>query len=38
MNQVNLIGRITKEPELRTTQSKTNVVTFTLAVNRYKDE
>ena len=38
MNQVNLIGRITKEPELRTTQLKTNIVTFTLAVNRYKDE
>ena len=39
MNQVCIVGRITKEPELRKTQGGTSVVTFTLAVNRtYKDE
>lgn len=34
MNNVCLIGRITKEPELRYTQSGTAVVSFTLAVTR----
>ena len=33
MNQVQLIGRITKEPELRHTGSGKPVVTFVLAVN-----
>ena len=35
MNNVCLIGRLTKNPELRkTTSSGTSVVSFTLAVNR----
>lgn len=34
MNQVNLIGRLTKAPELRYTQDNKAVATFTLAVNR----
>ena len=34
MNKVILIGRLTKDPELRYTQSGTGVATFTLAVNR----
>lgn len=34
MNRVILVGRITKDPELKTTQSGVSVVTFTLAVNR----
>ena len=40
MNNVNLIGRLTKAPELRSTTSGKNVCTFTLAVNRKfkKDE
>ena len=32
--QSNLVGRLTKDPEFRTTQSGVNVATFTLAVNR----
>lgn len=39
MNQVVLIGRITKDPELRYTQSGNAVVSFIVAVDRdYKDE
>lgn len=39
MNSVNLIGRITKDPELRRTQSGNAVVSFTLAVdNRHKED
>ena len=39
INKVILVGRITKDLELKVTQSNINVVTFTLAVNRqYKDE
>ena len=39
MNRVILIGRITKDAELRQTQTGVNNVSFTLAVNRkYKDE
>lgn len=39
INNVVLVGRITKDPELRKTQSNTSVVQFTLAVNRhYKPE
>lgn len=34
MNKVMLIGRLSKEPELRYTQSGTAVANFTLAVNR----
>ena len=34
MNKVILIGRLTKDPELRYTSSNTPVATFTLAVNR----
>lgn len=34
MNKVILIGRLTKDPELRYTQSGTAVANFTLAVNR----
>ena len=34
MNKVILIGRLTKDPELRYTTSNTPVATFTLAVNR----
>lgn len=38
MNQVCLIGRITKDVQERRTQSGTPVVSFTLAVNRMKKE
>lgn len=34
MNRIVLIGRLTKEPELRYTQSGTAVCNFTLAVDR----
>ena len=34
INKVVLIGRLTKDPELRTTQSGTSVCSFNLAVNR----
>ena len=34
MNKVMLIGRLTKDPELRYTQSGSAVASFTLAVNR----
>lgn len=34
MNNVCLIGRLTKTPELRKTTSGTSVISFTLAVNR----
>ncbi|WP_138158757.1 single-stranded DNA-binding protein [Peptoniphilus catoniae] len=34
MNNVNLVGRLTKEPELRYSQSGKAVTRFTLAVNR----
>lgn len=38
MNSVNLIGRITKDVELRTTASGKSVVAFTLAVDRFTKE
>ncbi len=34
LNSVNLMGRITKDPELRQTLSGTSVVSFALAVDR----
>ena len=34
MNQVNLIGRLTKDPEVRYTQNNTPVASYTLAVKR----
>lgn len=34
INRVVLVGRLTKDPELRKTQSGTSVVSFSLAVNR----
>lgn len=34
MNNVNLTGRLTKEPELHYSQSGTPIVNFTIAVNR----
>lgn len=34
INNVTLVGRLTKDPDLRYTASGTAVVTFTLAVNR----
>lgn len=38
MNQVNLIGRLTFDPELKTTNNGKPVCTFTIAVNRDKDK
>lgn len=35
MNQVVLIGRLTRDPELRTTTSDKQVASFTLAVDKY---
>ena len=34
MNKVELIGRLTKEPELKYTQNNRTVTSFTLAVNK----
>jgi len=34
MNKVILVGRITKDPELKTVQSGSAVVNFTVAINR----
>ena len=39
MNNVCLTGRITKEPELKTTQTNKSFITFTIAVDRgFKDD
>lgn len=38
INVVTLVGRLTKEPELRKTQSGTSYVRFTVAVDRMKKE
>ena len=35
INNVTLVGRLTKDPDLRYTASGTAVATFTLAVNRF---
>jgi len=35
MNSVNLIGRLTKAPEIRYTQNNTAVTSFTLAVDNF---
>lgn len=37
MNNVNLMGRLTKDPELRRTESGNAVTRFTMAVNRNYD-
>ncbi|HDT6947537.1 TPA: single-stranded DNA-binding protein [Staphylococcus aureus] len=34
LNRIVLVGRLTKDPELKTAQNGVNVATFTLAVNR----
>ena len=34
MNKLHIIGNVTKEPEMRTTQTGKNVCTFSVAVNR----
>lgn len=38
MNVVNLIGRLVRDPEVRTAQSGTKVANYTLAVDRYKGD
>lgn len=38
MNSVNLIGRLTKDPELRYTESQMAVARFSIAINRGKDK
>ena len=38
MNQIVLMGRLTRDPELRHTQSGTAVAAFTLAVDRPKNK
>lgn len=35
MNQCHFLGRLTRDPDLRTTQSGKSVVNFGIAVNRY---
>jgi len=37
MNTVNIVGRLSADPELRSTQSGKNVLSFTVAVRRDKE-
>ena len=37
-NKVNLMGRLTKEPEMRYTKTGKKILEFTVAVNRRKDK
>lgn len=37
MNSVNIIGRLTKDPEIRYARDQMAVATFTVAINRGKD-
>lgn len=38
MNKFEIIGRLTKDPEIRYTESNKKVVSFTIAVNNTKDD
>lgn len=38
MNKVFLLGRLTRDPEIKTTQAGKMVTTFTLAIDRYGDK
>lgn len=38
MNKLTIIGNLTRDPELRTTQSGVNVCSFTVAVNRRRSQ
>lgn len=38
MNNLTIIGNLTRDPELRTTQSGLNVCSFTVAVNRRRSK
>lgn len=35
LNDVTLVGRLTKKPELKKTQSGVDITSFTLAINKY---
>ena len=37
MNNCNFVGRLTKDPEAKSTASGKGVVNFSIAVDRYKD-
>ena len=34
LNHIDIVGRLTRDPELRTTQTGVNVASFTVAVER----
>lgn len=38
INQVVIVGRLSRDPEIRNTQNGTKVATFTIAVDRYMGE
>ena len=38
MNKITIIGNLTKDPEIRVTQNGSRVCSFTVAVNRRKQE
>ena len=38
MNRIQLMGRLTRDPEIKYTQTGKAVASFTLAINRYKSE